>query len=69
MSGMKYGEKSFVYNFLKPWLGDGLLVSNGNKLLCTFEYTNNGYKYKPPRHIPDSTKCQKQKKIQVAFRH
>ena len=31
MSGMKYGEKSFIYNFLKPWLGDGLLVSNGNR--------------------------------------
>nr|ANC90156.1 cytochrome P450 monooxygenase CYP4M [Mamestra brassicae] len=31
MSGMKYSEKSFVYNFLKSWLGDGLLVSKGAK--------------------------------------
>ncbi|KAF9801575.1 hypothetical protein SFRURICE_015069 [Spodoptera frugiperda] len=31
MSGMKFGEKSFIYNFLKNWLGDGLLVSNGAK--------------------------------------
>lgn len=26
---MKYIEKSFHYNFLKPWLRDGLLLSSG----------------------------------------
>ncbi|CAH1639816.1 unnamed protein product [Spodoptera littoralis] len=31
MSSMKYGDKSSIYNFLKPWLRDGLLVSNGEK--------------------------------------
>ncbi|KAJ8735681.1 hypothetical protein PYW07_007301 [Mythimna separata] len=31
MSSMKYGEKSLIYKILKPWLRDGLLVSNGAK--------------------------------------
>ncbi|XP_047025925.1 cytochrome P450 4C1-like [Helicoverpa zea] len=31
VSSMKYNEKSQVYRFLKPWLGDGLLLSKGQK--------------------------------------
>ncbi|KAJ8736226.1 hypothetical protein PYW08_006882 [Mythimna loreyi] len=31
MSNMKYSDKSLIYNILKPWLRDGLLVSNGAK--------------------------------------
>ncbi|KAJ8736221.1 hypothetical protein PYW08_006877 [Mythimna loreyi] len=31
ISNMKYNEKSQVYNILKPWLRDGLLVSKGSK--------------------------------------
>lgn len=30
-SGNKHQVKSFDYDFLKPWLGDGLLISEGNK--------------------------------------
>ncbi|KAG6458682.1 hypothetical protein O3G_MSEX011017 [Manduca sexta] len=31
LSGMKHHEKSVIYKFLSPWLGDGLLVSAGEK--------------------------------------
>ncbi|KAJ8735682.1 hypothetical protein PYW07_007302 [Mythimna separata] len=31
MSSMKYNEKSMVYSILRPWLQDGLLLSNGSK--------------------------------------
>ncbi|KAG6458683.1 hypothetical protein O3G_MSEX011007 [Manduca sexta] len=31
LSGMKYHGKSEVYKFLKPWLGEGLLISRGDK--------------------------------------
>ncbi|XP_046962269.1 cytochrome P450 4C1-like [Vanessa cardui] len=31
VSSMKYHEKSFIYTFLKPWLKEGLLLSNGSK--------------------------------------
>ncbi|XP_047529386.1 uncharacterized protein LOC125065661 isoform X2 [Vanessa atalanta] len=31
LSSMKYHEKSFIYTFLKPWLKEGLLLSNGSK--------------------------------------
>ncbi|XP_058454993.1 cytochrome P450 4C1-like [Malaya genurostris] len=27
----KHAQKSFIYDFLKPWLGEGLLISNGEK--------------------------------------
>jgi len=27
----KHTHKSFFYDFMKPWLGDGLLISNGDK--------------------------------------
>ncbi|CAG9796529.1 unnamed protein product [Diatraea saccharalis] len=29
MSTMKHSEKSYFYSFLRPWLGDGLLLSGG----------------------------------------
>lgn len=28
-SSNKHNEKSFTYDFAKPWLGDGLLISKG----------------------------------------
>ncbi|CAH0592587.1 unnamed protein product [Chrysodeixis includens] len=31
MSNMKYNEKSLIYMIVKPWLRDGLLLSNGEK--------------------------------------
>ncbi|CAG4972188.1 unnamed protein product [Parnassius apollo] len=31
MSSTRFTEKYLPYTFMKPWLGDGLLVSNGNK--------------------------------------
>lgn len=31
MSTTKHMEKSYVYEFIKPWLGDGLLISKGEK--------------------------------------
>ncbi|XP_063238472.1 cytochrome P450 4C1-like [Bacillus rossius redtenbacheri] len=31
LSGTKHTEKSFLYTFLYPWLGTGLLTSSGNK--------------------------------------
>lgn len=31
LSSIKYADKSIVYTFLKPWLGEGLLISNGTK--------------------------------------
>ncbi|XP_026758443.2 cytochrome P450 4C1-like [Galleria mellonella] len=31
LSGMKFSEKSFLYNFIKPWLAEGLLLSKGAK--------------------------------------
>ncbi|CAG9796528.1 unnamed protein product [Diatraea saccharalis] len=31
MSTMKHSEKSYFYSFLRPWLGDGLLLSGGEK--------------------------------------
>lgn len=30
LSNMKYHEKSGIYSFLRPWLGNGLLLSKGN---------------------------------------
>ncbi|KAJ0182458.1 hypothetical protein K1T71_001827 [Dendrolimus kikuchii] len=30
LSNMKYNEKSGLYSFLKPWLGNGLLLSKGD---------------------------------------
>ncbi|CAK1578594.1 unnamed protein product [Parnassius mnemosyne] len=31
LSNMEYHQKSLIYNFLKPWLQDGLLLSYGEK--------------------------------------
>ncbi|KAM3962229.1 cytochrome P450 4C1-like [Aphomia sociella] len=31
LSSMRHSGKSVIYNILKPWLGDGLLISNGAK--------------------------------------
>ncbi|KAG7310586.1 hypothetical protein JYU34_003379 [Plutella xylostella] len=31
LSNSKYNEKSIVYKIMKPWLGDGLLLSGGTK--------------------------------------
>lgn len=31
ISSTKHIEKSYVYDFIKPWLGDGLLISKGDR--------------------------------------
>uniref|UniRef100_A0A1E1WM70 Cytochrome P450 n=1 Tax=Pectinophora gossypiella TaxID=13191 RepID=A0A1E1WM70_PECGO len=31
LSSTRFNEKQTPYNFMKPWLGDGLLISNGEK--------------------------------------
>lgn len=31
MSTTKHIEKSYIYDFIKPWLGDGLLISKGDR--------------------------------------
>lgn len=34
LSSSKHIEKSFIYNFSKPWLGDGLLHTRGKYSSC-----------------------------------
>lgn len=34
MTNSKHTEKSFIYNFLHPWLGTGLITSYGEKHLA-----------------------------------
>lgn len=57
---MKYNEKSPHYDFLRPWLGDGLLLSSGKinlikfcleKIIKNFVYSKIGKKWHDRRKI------------------
>lgn len=39
MNGTKYNSKGMIYKFLKPWLNEGLLLSDGKCFYFSIIYT------------------------------